>query len=89
MLMDRNYIVQEIYGGLANTKFTTLNSAFPDYAKYVDVVAALEAKYAYNPEKAKEVITAEMEAMGAILVRWQVAVQGSELSHHRPDPHRR
>jgi peptide/nickel transport system substrate-binding protein len=67
MLMDRNYIVQEIYGGSARTKFTTLNSAFPDYAKYADVVAAIETMYAYNPEKAKEIITAEMEAMGAKL----------------------
>jgi peptide/nickel transport system substrate-binding protein len=73
-LMDRNYIVQEIYGGLANPKFTSLNSAFPDYARYIDTVRALEVMYAYNPEKAKEVITAEMEAMGATLGsdgKWQ------------------
>jgi peptide/nickel transport system substrate-binding protein len=67
LLMDRNYIVQEIYGGSAATKFTTLNSAFPDYAKYAGVVAEIETMYAYNPEKANEIITAEMEAMGAVL----------------------
>lgn len=64
-LVDRNYVVQEIYGGLASVKVTTLNSAFPDYARYVDVARELEAKYSYNPDKAKEVITAEMTAMGA------------------------
>jgi len=66
-LVDRNYIVQEIYGGLAQVKVTSLNSNFPDYARYVDTLREIEAKYAYNPDKAKEVITAEMEAMGATL----------------------
>ena len=66
-LMDRNYIVQEIYGGLAKPKVTSLNSAFPDYARYIDTVRALEVKYAYNPEQAKTVIDAEMTAMGATL----------------------
>lgn len=66
-LIDRNYIVQEIYGGLAKAKLTTLNSAFPDYARYADVLAQLETEYAYNPDKAKEIITTEMEGMGAAL----------------------
>lgn len=72
-LVDRNYIVQEIYGGLATTKLFPLNSQFPDYARYVDTARALEAKYAFNADKAKEVITAEMEAAGATLVdgKWQ------------------
>ncbi len=64
-LVDRDYIVQEIYGGSGAVKYTTLNSAFPDYAKYVDVARKLEAFYAYNPEKANEVISAEMEKLGA------------------------
>jgi len=65
MLVDRNYIIQEIYGGLAVPKFLPMNSAFPDYARYVDVARALEAKYAFNAEKAKELIAARMEALGA------------------------
>ena len=74
MLIDRNYIVQEIFGGLAVPKLTTLNSAFPDYARYVDVARELENQYAYNPEKAKEVIDAEMTTLGATLGsdgKWQ------------------
>ncbi|MCS7220857.1 MAG: ABC transporter substrate-binding protein [Anaerolineae bacterium] len=67
-LIDRNYVAQEIYGGLAVPKFLPITSAFPDYARYVDKVRELETKYAYNLEKAREVITAEMEAMGAELV---------------------
>ncbi len=72
-LVNRDYIVQEIYGGLAVPKYTSLNSSFADYARYVDTCRAIEAYYAYNPDKAREVISAEMEAMGAQLVdgKWQ------------------
>ena len=68
MLVDRDYIVQEIYGGLAAPKFFPINSAFPDYALLADVARRLEAQYAYNPDKAKETIDAEMTALGAELV---------------------
>lgn len=64
-LVDRDYIVQEIYGGLAKPKYLPITGAFPDYAKFIDVVRELENKYAYNPDKAAEVINAEMEGMGA------------------------
>ena len=55
-------------------KFTSLNSAFPDYARYVDVCREVEAKYAYNPDKAKEIIAEVMAEMGATLGadgKWQ------------------
>ncbi len=64
-LVDRDYIAQEIMGGLASPKFLPITSAFPDYARYVDTVREIEAQYAYSFEKADEVISAEMEAMGA------------------------
>lgn len=67
-LIDRQYLNQEIYAGGALLKWFTITTQFPDYAELADVVKALENKYAYNPEKANEVITAEMEAMGATLV---------------------
>ncbi|MBN2148609.1 MAG: hypothetical protein JW726_14575 [Anaerolineales bacterium] len=67
-LIDRNYVVQEIYGGLGIPKFFAITAAFPDYAKYADLFRQWEGFYAYNPEKAAEIITAEMEAMGATLV---------------------
>jgi peptide/nickel transport system substrate-binding protein len=74
MLVDRNYIVQEIYGGLAVPKLLPLSSSFPDYARYVDVARALENKYAHNPDKAKAIIKERMEALGATLGsdgKWQ------------------
>jgi peptide/nickel transport system substrate-binding protein len=64
-LIDRNYIVQEIYGGLAVPKLLPLNSAFPDYARYVDLARALERQYAHDPEKAKQAIAERMKALGA------------------------
>lgn len=74
MLYDRNYVVQEIVGGLGATKLLPIVFGFPDYTKYIAKARELEAKYAYNPEMAKEIITAEMEAMGATLGsdgKWQ------------------
>jgi peptide/nickel transport system substrate-binding protein len=78
--VDRDYIVQEIYGGLAQPKYAAFNSAFPDYAKYVDVFRAIEAKYAYNLDQAKEVITAEMEGMGATVVDGKFQFNGAPLT---------
>lgn len=72
-LIDRNYIVKEIFGGLATARFTAFNTVFPDYARLADTVRAIELKYAYDPKKAKEVIDAEMKKLGAELVggKWQ------------------
>jgi peptide/nickel transport system substrate-binding protein len=67
-LVDRNYIVEEIYGGLARARYTCLNTVFPDYAKLAPVAREMEIKYAHDPEKAREIITSEMEGMGAELV---------------------
>jgi peptide/nickel transport system substrate-binding protein len=64
-LIDRNYVVQEIYKGLAIPKYTSLTTVFPDYARYADIVRGLEAKYAYNKDKADEIISARMESLGA------------------------
>jgi peptide/nickel transport system substrate-binding protein len=66
MLVDRNYIVQEVYGGLATPKFFPINGAFPDYAMLADVARELEAKYAFNEEAAAAAIGAEMEKLGAV-----------------------
>jgi peptide/nickel transport system substrate-binding protein len=72
--VDRNYVVQEIFGGLAKAKFNPFTTAFPDYARYADLFSAVETKYAYNFDKAKAVVDAEMPVMGATLGsdgKWQ------------------
>ncbi len=63
--IDRNYVVQEIFGGLAKPKYNPFTTAFPDYARYADLFSAIETKYAYNLDKAKAVVDAEMPTMGA------------------------
>lgn len=67
-LIDRNYITQEIQGGMARPRFVAVNFASADTARLADVIAEMELKYAYNPDKANEVITARMEELGAELV---------------------
>jgi peptide/nickel transport system substrate-binding protein len=73
-LVDRNYINQEIYAGGVLPKWFALTTQLVDYTGVIDVARGLEAKYAYNPDKAKEIITAEMTAMGATMGadgKWQ------------------
>jgi peptide/nickel transport system substrate-binding protein len=81
-LIDRDYIAQEIMGGLATPRYVPFNTASGDYALMADVIRALEAEYAYNPARAEEVITAEMEALGATQVdgQWQYEGEPVELS---------
>jgi peptide/nickel transport system substrate-binding protein len=66
-LVDRNYVAQEIYGGLAVPRYFALNTAFPDYAKLAPAARTLEAQYAPNQAKAKDAISAEMNKLGATL----------------------
>lgn len=72
-LIDRDYIVNEFYGGLAEPRYTPLTTAFPDYARLIDVTRQLEIEYSHQPERAREVITEQMEQMGAQKVdgTWQ------------------
>ena len=65
MLYDRNYINQEVYAGGGLAKFFAIQTNGPDYADLADVARGLEAKYAYNLEKAQAIIKTEMEGMGA------------------------
>ncbi len=73
-LIDRNFVNQEIYGGGALPKFTPLTTQLVDYTGVIDVARGLEAYYAYNPDKAKQVISDEMTGMGATMGtdgKWQ------------------
>jgi peptide/nickel transport system substrate-binding protein len=66
-LVDRDYIANELYGGLAVPRYLPLSTAFPDYARLADVARALEVQYSHQPGRAREVIHREMEALGATL----------------------
>jgi hypothetical protein len=63
--IDRNYINQEIFAGGALPKYLPLTTQLVDYTGVIDVARGLEAYYAYNLDKAKAAVDAEMPAMGA------------------------
>lgn len=79
-LVDRDYLNQEIYAGGALPKFFAITTQFPDYADLADVARRLEAYYAYDLDKAKEVIDAEMTTMGAELVDGKWNYNGEPVS---------
>ena len=73
-LIDRNYINQEIYAGGSLPRLLPITTQLVEYTNLIATARALESKYAYNPDKAKEVIDAEMPGMGAELGadgKWQ------------------
>jgi peptide/nickel transport system substrate-binding protein len=74
-LFDRSYLNQEIYEGGALEKWFAMQTQGPDYVDLIDVARGLETFYAYDLEKAREAISAEMTAMGATLVdgKWNDA----------------
>lgn len=66
-LIDRDHIVEEIYGGLAIPKYLPLTSAFPDYARLADEARQVELQYAYNSDRGKAIIADQMKKLGATL----------------------
>lgn len=65
--VDRDFVANEIYGGLAVPKYTTISEAGADRARFAADIRAIEAAYAYDLERATEVISSEMEALGATM----------------------
>ena len=73
-LIDREYIVQEFYGGCGLPKYTTLQVVGADFTRYLNTVNNLKYLYAYNPSQAQLTINAEMLNMGATMGvdnKWQ------------------
>ncbi len=64
-LYDRDYINQEIYAGANLLKYFPITTHFPMYANIADTAATLETYYAYNLDKAKEIIDEQMISLGA------------------------
>jgi peptide/nickel transport system substrate-binding protein len=67
-LVDRDYIVQSIFGGMGSPLYTTILPASADYERYRDTIEGIEAAYAYDLTQAQQAISTEMLAMGATLV---------------------
>ena len=56
LYLDRDYIVKEIFGGYGVPHYTIWPPVRPDYNRLYGYMKALEAEYAYNREKAWEMI---------------------------------
>ena len=67
-LIARVFFCLEFRGGLARPRFVPINFASKDSALLADTISAIELKYAHNPDKAVEIITEEMKALGAEMV---------------------
>lgn len=62
-LMDRDYVVNQIYKGFASPMVTFLSSYDPDYVTIYDIVAKYDFKY--DPVTAASIIDAAMTQAGA------------------------
>ncbi|MCD6457990.1 MAG: peptide-binding protein [Thermoproteales archaeon] len=63
-LIDRDYVVNEIYKGFAAPMYTFLSSYDPDFVTIYDIVAKYEFKY--DPAKADAIITEALTKAGAV-----------------------
>jgi len=79
-LVDREYIADEICGGLAVPRYTALVPSFPDYARLIDVCKKIELQYSYNFEKANATVTQEMEKLGAKRVNGKWYYKGEPVT---------
>jgi peptide/nickel transport system substrate-binding protein len=80
-LINREYITQEIMGGMGAPRWLPFNNASNDYAKLADVARKLEFTYAYDMDRASTVMAEEMEKLGATLVNgiWQYEGEPVEI----------
>lgn len=78
-LIDRDYINQKIFGGLAIPKFFPLTTGFPDYAKVAEYAAALEIAYDYDFARAETQITEAMLDNGAERVDGKWILDGAPV----------
>jgi peptide/nickel transport system substrate-binding protein len=64
-LIDRNYLVNTVFDGLAEPRWLPINIGYPDAILYGSMVSSLETEYAYSYFTAKTVIDTEMLTLGA------------------------
>ncbi len=66
-LVNREFLAEQVFGGLAVPRYTAITPNFPDYGRFYDVIMEIEEYYKYNFEKARSVIFEEMLRLGATL----------------------
>ncbi|NMA18478.1 MAG: ABC transporter substrate-binding protein [Clostridiaceae bacterium] len=78
-LVDRNYINQEYFAGGVLSKWFPIMTNFGDYADLADVCRRLETEYAYDFDKAAEIIREEVAKEGYELVDGKFEKDGKPL----------
>jgi len=70
-LIDRDFVVRDIYGGRAVPFKTTFHPRSPDYGRNIATFLQLEDQYAFNPEKGKTQMFTALQAAG-----WTIGTDG-------------
>jgi len=78
-LLDREYVANEIMGGLAVAKYSYLNPTFADATRYRAIMDEIEDYYAQDVDKAHAIMTGVMEDLGAALVDGTWQYNGSDV----------
>lgn len=78
-LVDRDYLIEEIMGGLGTPRWVPINTASADRGRLAAEIRAIEAEYAYDLERAREVVSEEMLALGASLENEVWTFQGAPV----------
>jgi peptide/nickel transport system substrate-binding protein len=78
--IDRDFVADELYGGLAVPKYTAISEAGADRARFAAAIRAIEAKYAYDFDRAQAIVTEEMEGLGAEFVDGLWTYQGEPIT---------
>lgn len=79
-LIDRDYFVSELLGGMGMPIYALDGSAFPEYGRYPDVFEAVEDYYEHDPDRARDIIYNRMEALGAELQGGTWHYNGNEIT---------
>ncbi|MEM3872637.1 MAG: ABC transporter substrate-binding protein [Nitrososphaeria archaeon] len=77
-ILNRDYVVNEIYKGFASPMITFLSSYDPDFVTIYDIVAKYE--FGYNPELANSLVTAALTKAGASKVGGKWTYKGQPIS---------
>jgi len=78
-LIDRNYIVNQLYSGRGVPKWFFYGSVDPDYARVADYMKQLESQYAYDFDKAKTAIFDALAEDGAVLQEGKWYYEGEPI----------
>lgn len=89
--VDRAVIVNDVYEGLGTKMWTAFSSGEPTFVRDAAFFVTLEAFYDYDPQKALDVVTAEMAKVpGSALVNGKWQVDGApvvvKIFHRTGDP---